>query len=226
MLKIANCGVGVNSIAGILHYGQDAYDEILFSDTGSEKPETYEYLRFLIEDKKWKITVINDHFGKSLFDYYLENKTFPTVVRRSCTGKFKIDPMKRYLRKKYGKKEKFLTDIFIDYGEFHRMKTADVKYQILNYPLVTDKIDRDQCIKIIKDAGYPVPMKSGCFMCPFNNKAMWTNLKLNHPDLFEKALQLEKAALYDEKGERKKKMAPLVTLKGKESQDLFQCNCF
>ena len=63
-------------------------------------------------------------------------------------------------------------------------------------------------------------------MCPFNNKASWTNLKMNHPDLFDKSLQLEKAALYDEKGNRKWKMLPLVTLKGKETKDLFQCNCF
>ena len=46
MIKIANCGIGVNSVAGILKYGLDSYDEILFSDTGSEKPETYEYLKF------------------------------------------------------------------------------------------------------------------------------------------------------------------------------------
>ena len=69
MIKIANCGIGVNSVAGILKYGLDSYDEILFSDTGSEKPETYEYLKFLTEKKGWKITVINDHFGKSLYDY-------------------------------------------------------------------------------------------------------------------------------------------------------------
>ena len=223
MLKIGNCGVGVNSVAGILHYGQDAYDEILFSDTGSEKPETYEYLRFLIEDKKWNITIVNDHYGKSLYDYYIDRKIYPTPAFRDCTGKFKISPIKRYLRKKYGKKETFLSDIFIDYGEFHRMKTSDVKYQTLNYPLVYDKIDRDQCIKIIKDAGYPVPMKSGCFMCPFSKKADWIDLKNNHPKLWEDALRLERLG---QKHTKSYKMPQLIQLKGKESKDLFQCNCF
>ena len=223
MLKIGNCGVGVNSVAGILHYGQDAYDEILFSDTGSEKPETYEYLRFLIEDKKWNITIVNDHYGKSLYDYYIDRKIYPTPAFRDCTGKFKISPIKRYLRKKYGKKETFLSDIFIDYGEYHRMKTSDVKYQILNYPLVYDKINRDQCIKIIKDAGYPVPMKSGCFMCPFSKKADWIDLKNNHPKLWEDALRLERLG---QKHTKSYKMPQLIQLKGKESKDLFQCNCF
>ena len=52
MIKIACFGVGVNSVAGILHYGSHSYDEIIFSDTGSEKPETYEYLKFLNEENK------------------------------------------------------------------------------------------------------------------------------------------------------------------------------
>ena len=142
---------------------------------------------------------------------------------RDCTGKFKISPIKRYLRKKYGKKETFLSDIFIDYGEFHRMKTSDVKYQTLNYPLVMDKIDRDQCVKIIKDAGYPIPMKSGCFMCPFSKKADWIDLKNNHPKLWEDALRLERLG---QKHTKSYKMPQLIQLKGKESQDLFQCNCF
>tara|TARA_R110002020_G_C16058644_1_gene755262 strand:- start:62 stop:733 length:672 start_codon:yes stop_codon:yes gene_type:complete len=223
MIKIACFGVGVNSVAGILHYGLDAYDEILFSDTGSEKPETYQYLKFLTEKKGWNIKVINDHYGKSLYDYYLEKKTYPSRVFRTCTDKFKIRPLRRYLRKKYGKKESFEMTVFISFEEYHRMKTSDVNYQILNYPLVMDKINRDHCIKIIKDSGYPIPLKSGCYMCPFNTRGDWSKLKVNHPDLFEKSLKLEKIGF---KNTTSKKLEPLVRLKGKESQDLFQCNCF
>ena len=226
MIKIANFGCGVNSVAGILHYGLDSYDEIIFSDTGSEKPETYEYFKYLINEKGWKITILDDHYGKTLYDYYYEKSTIPRMKFRDCTGKFKINPIKRYLRKKYGKKEIFQNSIFIDHSEFHRMKTADVKYQILHYPLVYDKINREDCLKIINDAGYKIPIKSGCFMCPFNSKKMWLNLKLNHKDLFDKSLELEKRALYTKEGIRKRKMEPLVKLKGKETQDLFQCDCF
>ncbi len=62
LIKIACLGVGINSVAGILHYGLESYDEIIFSDTGSEKPETYEYLKFLRNEKKWKITTVWDHY--------------------------------------------------------------------------------------------------------------------------------------------------------------------
>jgi len=226
LIKIANFGCGINSVAGILKYGFDNYKEIIFSDTGSEKPETYEYLKYLIDEKGWKITIINDHWGISLFDYYYNKSTIPRMKFRDCTNKFKITGIKRYLRKKYGKKETFLSDIFIDRSEYTRIKTSDVKYQVLNYPLVYDNINREDCIKIIEEAGYKIPIKSGCFMCPFNTKKMWQLLKVKHPDLFQKSLELEKRALYTKDGIRKRKMEPLVKLKGKESQDLFQCNCF
>ena len=222
MIKIANFGAGVNSVAGILHYGAAAYDEIIFSDTGSEKPETYQYLDFLIKEKGWKITILKGKLG-NLYDYYFKKKIYPTPAFRDCTGKFKVDVIKRYLRKKYGKKETFQSDIFIDYSEFHRMKTSDVKYQKLEYPLVYDKITREECLNIIKEAGYPFPVKSGCFMCPFTKKEEWINLKLNHKDLFDKSLALEKVGQLHTKSH---KMPKLIKLKGKESQDLFQCDCF
>ena len=221
MIKIANFGCGVNSVAGILHYGANNYDEILFSDTGSEKPETYDYLKYLINEKGWKITIIKSKYGVSLYDYYFKKQIYPIPTNRDCTVKFKITPIKQYLRKKYGKKETFQNDIFIDYSEFHRMKTSDVKYQKLEYPLVYDKITREDCINIIKEAGYKIPIKSGCFMCPFNNKALWTKLKLDHPDLFKKSLEME-----SQYTNAKKLGYKLIKIRGKESQSLFDCACF
>ena len=79
MIKIANCGIGVNSVAGILKYGLDSYDEILFSDTGSEKPETYEYLKFLTEKKFncWWVSIKDNGLG---IDPSIENHLFEPFV--------------------------------------------------------------------------------------------------------------------------------------------------
>ena len=48
MIKIASFGCGVDSVAGLLLSKEQGieYDEIIFADTGSEKPETYQYLDF------------------------------------------------------------------------------------------------------------------------------------------------------------------------------------
>ena len=223
MLKIACFGCGVDSVAGILHYGIDSYDEIIFADTGSEKPETYDYLEYLINDKKWPITVVKGKLGV-LYDYYFKKKIYPTPFFRDCTKKFKIQPIRNYLRKKYGKKEFFEMSIFIDHSEFHRAKGgSDVQYQKLVYPLVYDKITREECIKIITDSNYLVPLKSGCFMCPFTNKKRWAELKVKHPDLFKKALELEQS--YKPKV-KIRKLHPLISLKAKETPTLYECGCF
>ena len=71
--------------------------------------------------------------------------------------------------------------------------TSDVKFQKVEYPLL--EISRADCTKYIAK-NYPnlKVFKSGCYVCPYANKAHWLNLKKNHPLLFEKSLQLEKNA--------------------------------
>lgn len=209
-IKIANFGGGVNSVAGILKYGIDSFDEVIFADTGSEKPETYEYLKYLVEQKGWKITIVDKsfHWGMTIYEYYTKRKSFPNAALRDCTGKFKINPMRRYLRKKYGKKVHFDVSLFIDYSEIFRVKTSDVLYQTLHYPLIDDKIDREGCLEIIKQSGYLMPSKSSCFMCPFNTPKQWMKLKSEHPDLFEQAVKLENI-----RGPIRKKEYRLINLK-------------
>ena len=117
-------------------------------------------------------------------------------------------------------------NIFIDYSEFHRMHTSDVKYVKNVYPLVEQKITREKCIELIKSKGYLIPQKSGCYFCMFTPKKKWIELKNNHPDLFQKTLDLEKNAMYTKEGKRKWNLKPLINMRGKESKTLFECACF
>jgi hypothetical protein len=223
MIKIASFGCGVDSVAGLLLNSD--YDEIIFADTGSELPETYAYLDYFEKKSGLKITKVKSHLGK-IYDYYNNKRCFPLPTFRDCTGKFKIQPIRKYIREKYGKKETFEMNIFIDYSEFHRMHTSDVKYAKNVYPLVEQKITREKCIELIKSKGYELPIKSGCFFCPFNTKKKWIELKNNHPDLFQKTLDLEKNAMYTKEGKRKWNLKPLINMRGKESKTLFECACF
>ena len=59
--------------------------------------------------------------------------------------------------------------------------------------------------------------KSGCFFCMFQKPKAWLNLKQTHPQLWEKAKALEKNSTMK---------LPLINLKGKDSQTLFECGCF
>ena len=71
MKTIASFGCGVDSVAGILIEGLGKYDEIIFADTGSEKPETYVYLDYIMHTKGWKITIVKSKYG-NIYDYYYD----------------------------------------------------------------------------------------------------------------------------------------------------------
>ena len=223
MKQIASFGCGVDSVAMVLL--KPDYDEIIFADTGSEMPQTYAYLDYFEKKSGLKVTKVKSHLGK-IFDYYFDKRCFPLPTFRDCTKKFKITPIRQYLREKYGKKETFEMNLGIDYSEFHRMRESDVKYIKNKYPLVDQKLTRDELKEIIISKGYELPTKSGCFFCPFNNKKRWIDLRNNHKDLFEKSKELEKRAMYKENGDRKWNIQPLITIKGKDSQTLFECGCF
>ena len=60
--------------------------------------------------------------------------------------------------------------------KFHRMKPARVDYVTNLYPLIDYKINREECINLIKKARLPIPVKSGCYFCPYNNMKRWAEV--------------------------------------------------
>ena len=213
-VKIASFGCGVDSVAGLLLNSN--YDEIIFADTGSELPETYAYLDYFEKKSGLKITKVKSKHG-SLYDYFFKGKSQSSKFHHWCSDKFKIQPIRKYLREKYGKKETFEMNIFIDYSEFHRMRESDRKYIKNKYPLVEQKLTRDELKEIIKSKGYLLPQKSGCYHCCFTTKKGWIKLRNNEPELWEKTKALENNSNTKES---------LIKLKGKDSQTLFECRCF
>lgn len=75
-----------------------------------------------------------------------------------------------------------------------RVAWLDQNYFAYWYPLMEWGFDRERCKKIIADAGLPVPVKSACFFCPASKKHEIDWLGENHPDLLQRALQIEKNA--------------------------------
>ena len=71
------------------------------------------------------------------------------------------------------------------------MRDSRVSFVTNLYPLIDRKLKRADCIRVIQDAGLPVPVKSGCFFCPFNSQERWKWLYEEHPDLFGRAVALE-----------------------------------
>ena len=112
-------------------------------------------------------------------------------MKRWCTDKFKIQPIRKYLKEHYPDCEHFNMFLGIASDEEHRAKESRRNYQTMFYPLVEQNIDRAGCVKIIEDEGVPVPPKSGCVFCPFQPKQGWFDLLNNHPDIFDDCIEFE-----------------------------------
>jgi len=100
--------------------------------------------------------------------------------------------------------------IGLDAGEEHRLTWArpepgpkkrpsreawlDAHYFLYWYPLLEWGYDRERCKRVIAEAGLPVPVKSACFFCPASKKAEIRWLGERHPELLERALEIERNA--------------------------------
>lgn len=183
-------GAGINSTAlgVLLCEGRLPHYEpwrCLFADTLTERPETYAYIL-----DHWVPYLAR--FGKVLEIAYPKEGVLERWERlrvtgsriiRSCTDEGKIKPMERYLESHGG--GDFL--LGIDASEAHR-QVGKIR------PLVDLDIDRDECERIIRRAGLPVPIKSGCWCCPFMRISEIVELAKTDPCRFERIKRLEQIA--------------------------------
>jgi hypothetical protein len=72
------------------------------------------------------------------------------------------------------------------------------------YPLQDWNLERSDLADIIIEAGLPVPVKSACFFCPASKPAEVVQMKLDHPDLYARAIAIERGARDGKHGLQKK----------------------
>lgn len=82
--------------------------------------------------------------------------------------------------------------IGISVDEIERANNRRVEaHEQIVYPLLDLRLRRDDCMRIIREAGLPVPPKSACFFCPFRSPGAWLDQAHDEPDLFARSCQLE-----------------------------------
>lgn len=239
MKYVLNYGGGVNSTALLCYMemkGDPMFKDltVVFSDTGGEMPETYAYVdRFeaWLISKGQKLVRVKKA-DKTLEQYCLDGNTVPQRMWRWCTDKWKARPIKEWCDENIGKPRTHLLAIAAD--EAHRathMGTEEVPYA---YPLVNAGITRAGCEEVIRHAGLDVPPKSGCFYCPLAPNRFFVDLKKEHPDLFQRVVDMEKKsiAFYSKDGKvagtlKHKPIEDIVGLQDKQADlfDLFDSGC-
>jgi hypothetical protein len=114
------------------------------------------------------------------------------MVFRQCTRDYKVRPVRRRARElSGGKPVEMLMGISTD--EALRQRTSDVKWITNVYPLLERGMSRDDCLRWVRDRGYPEPPKSACYFCPYASNQRWREIRDNDPDSWAKAVAFDAA---------------------------------
>jgi hypothetical protein len=153
----------------------------------------------------------------SLTGNCLDNETLPSLAfgKKSCSIKWKQGPQDQYLKgclsgpnkrdphpvwsaaQDRGVKPTKLIGYDAGPADLRRSKKLKESDELFEYryPLQQLGMAREECIALIVDEGLPVPIKSACFFCPASQKWELWWLAGEHPELFEKALEMEVTAM-------------------------------
>ncbi len=214
-MRVISYGGGVQSTALLVLAARREinYTTFLFANVGddSEHPATLAYIRNIAAPYAINAGLELHQLQRTRRDGTTETlmerlnrpgiRSIPIPVRmangapgrRSCTADFKIKVVGRWLRQHGATVDAPATvGIGISVDEIHRAnRRRSEPHEQIEYPLLDLRLRRDECERIIKDAGLPVPPKSSCFFCPFRTVDAWRQQRQAEPELFARAVALE-----------------------------------
>lgn len=136
------------------------------------------------------------------------------IVRRQCTGTYKIEVVERIVRREIlglrdGQRWPLVPSvrqwIGISADEFHRRKVSprpavELVYPLLDWltigdpdrPMFMRGYARADCLAWLKKAGYPRPPRSACIGCPFHSDEEWARMKQDDPKAFADACEVDR----------------------------------
>jgi len=123
-----------------------------------------------------------------------------SMLRRQCTGDYKIKPLQQKVRELlgYNKGERVAKDTHVEmlmgisWDELQRQKTNQIKYITNIYPLIERQIRRHQCLKWMETNNYPKPPRSACTFCPYHSNEEWRLIKQNKEE-WDEVIKLDQS---------------------------------
>lgn len=155
----------------------------IFADTGYEPQNVYEWLDWLeimLPFPVYRAMAASNRrdvvtFGHSQIPAHTESG----LGKRQCTSNWKIAPFERKLREITAYTHKRAPDgyvvswIGISLDEVHRMKPNRGKWITNRWPLIENRISRNDCLRWMERNGFPRPPRSACVFCPYKSDAEW-----------------------------------------------------
>lgn len=207
---VFSCGGGVQSTACLVLAAQGVipYRTFVFANVGdkAEDPRTLAYIQSTLKPfaKASGIEWVDiqrtrrDGTAVDLWDELQRPiRSIDIPVRmangapgnRNCTVHFKIKPIAKWINTHapgciLGK------GISTDEPQRATPSREDDGYTSA-YPLIELGFSRNDCLRLVMEAGLPQPPKSACWFCPYQTTDKWTTMRRERPDLFASAVALE-----------------------------------
>ena len=239
-LEVLSLGAGVQSstLALMAAHGElsPCPDVALFADTGSEPRGVYDHLEWLmrpgvlpfpvevVSGGDMRADILSALAGDSgprhgyvdgsiAAPFFVPGKEPGTkaMLRRECTGHYKIKPMRRKLKVLLGRDPtepiRSTTALVrqwvgISTDEWQRSRHSDVRWIETVYPFLSARLggmepglwmSRGHCLEWLATHGYPTPPKSACTYCPYHDTATWRRMRTHDPDSWRDAVALDAA---------------------------------
>lgn len=214
MKRFLSLGAGVQSstIALMIAHGEiEPIDCAIFADTQWEPPAVYEWLDWLCGQVPYPVhRVTRGSLRQSVLEkqnatgqrfasvpWFTKGPEGDGMGRRQCTQEFKLQPLRlekrRLLGLAKGERAKGVlceTLIGISTDEASRMRDSREPWSVNAYPLIDARMSRADCLRWMRDHGYPAPPKSSCIVCPFHSNAEWRRLKKD-PVLWKEVVEID-----------------------------------
>lgn len=213
-LRVLSLGWGVQSftLAAMSALGElPKLDMAIHADTTWEREATYKFVgKWMpwLESHGLKVVETGDPVAAKQPIKSVHNLFIPAFVkkidgeggmlRRQCTERWKIAPMRRVLRAELetrglskrtpGVIEQWLG---ISKDEWSRARSSDVSYIKHRFPLLERKMTRGDCINWLQSNGLEVPGKSSCTHCVYHGPKVWQEMKKENGPDWKQALDFD-----------------------------------
>ena len=209
---IFSFGGGVDSTGMLFEFDRQNYmpDILIFADTGAERPDIYAHIKKLNKwlMEKWGKEIIIVRQAETLEAEVLRRNTLPALALgfHTCSQKHKIRPIAKWLKEnghrniikiigydanEFDRARRGLTSV--ENGKNTEEKGIDLK---LWFPLIEWNKSRKELKQEINDIGF-CASKSSCFYCPAMSLTEVKQLKQFYPDLYERAIKIERGSKLD-----------------------------
>ena len=222
-LRALSLGAGVQSTTLALMAAHGAVgpmpDCALFADTGWELKAVYEHLDWLMSPNVLPFPdfiVGSGNMRENLlaagrgerwasipaFARSVDRRGNVSIgmIRRQCTGDYKIEPIRRKVRELVELTRKRSPTFAvveqwtgISFDEVIRMKPSREAWQRNRWPLIEERMTRRDCLAWLRERGYPDPPKLACIGCPFHDNSRWRAMRDHDEEAWRYAIDVDRA---------------------------------